>query len=92
MSGLSLSERELSRMAFREELFAQRGVDAHQAGAMADECVKRDRERLDMHFCAECARMSQAKTCTASWPGVARLDVIPTQFIRCASFAWQTPS
>ena len=79
------SERELSRMAFRIELFQQRGFDENRAERWADYLMVRDREGDSRRLCVEC------KNLLSQWRCAKRGPVMADQLQRCEFFNWQTP-
>jgi len=54
----ALNTAELSRMAERLRLFAQRSVSGEAAERLADRLVIRDRQRESAHVCIECSLLS----------------------------------
>jgi hypothetical protein len=83
--GPALTDKQLSRMAFRIELFQQHGWDEVRAERWADHLCERDTDRDDRRLCVECRNLLSQWRCAEGGPVLA--DVLQ----RCNQFVWETP-
>ena len=81
----SMNEREIGRFTFREALFRRRGLPPHEAEALADRLVERDRDHDDRWMCIECDGHRPTYRCAAG--GFPMVGVLQ----RCGLFTWMTP-
>ena len=105
LGGPELTDRQLSRMAFRVSLFNRRGLELEQAERLADRLVLRDAEHDDRRCCIECSERTMERRCLVAeresdrpfkertlGAGRFGLGVIDTVLARCAGFSFQRPA
>lgn len=105
MGGPELTDRQLSRMAFRLALFNRRGLPEDAAERLADRLVLRDAEHDDRRCCIECSERTTDRKCSlaereSELPAKDRtlragrfgLGVIDTVLARCVGFSFQRPA
>lgn len=81
-----MTDREKSRVAFRESLFVRRGMSVDTARQWATRLLERDRDGDDRRLCAECCHVRADWSCREG--GTVVVGVLQ----RCHLFGWQTPS